>query len=91
MMSVTRLSFAGFMALALAVSASAIPLTLTGPIQGNTIDAQSTSDGPESFFLVPQTTPTVTETSTVQLMLAGAGLLGLGYLIRRRKSTTNKL
>ena len=44
MKCVTRLSLAVFLALALAGAASAIPLTLTGPIAGNTVGPQSTSN-----------------------------------------------
>jgi hypothetical protein len=44
MISATRLSLACFLALALAGAASAIPLTLSGPIAGNTIGPQSTSN-----------------------------------------------
>jgi len=49
------------------------------------------SDGAESFFLVPVTTPTVPEASTIQLLVAGGALLGLGCFIRRRRSATNEL
>lgn len=49
------------------------------------------SAGAESFFLIATTpTPSVPEASTLQLMLAGTGLLGLGYFIRRRKTATNE-
>src|SRR5678809_1386478 len=44
MKCITRLSLAVFLALALAGAASAIPLTLTGPIAGNTVGPQSTSN-----------------------------------------------
>ena len=44
MMSVSRVSLAAFLALAVAGAASAIPLTLTGPIPGNTVGPQSTSN-----------------------------------------------
>jgi len=48
MRSVIRLSLAGLLALALTFAwtgaATAIPLTLTGPIQGNTVGPQSTSN-----------------------------------------------
>jgi hypothetical protein len=50
------------------------------------------SDGGESFFLLPQVTPpSVPEPSALQLLLVGAGFLGLGYVIRKRKSATNEL
>jgi LPXTG-motif cell wall-anchored protein len=49
------------------------------------------SDGAESFFLVPTTTVTTPEASTMQLTLAGVALLGLGYFVRRRKTAANEL
>ena len=41
---IARLSLAGFLVLALAGAASAIPLTLAGPIPGNTVGPQSSSN-----------------------------------------------
>ena len=51
------------------------------------------SDGAESFFLIPQppTPPGVPEPSALQLLLVGTAVLGLGYMIRKRKSVTNEL
>ena len=51
------------------------------------------SDGAESFFLIPQNVPPppVPEPSALQLLLVGTGFLGLGYMIRKRKSVTNEL
>ena len=43
-----------------------------------------TSDGAESFFLVSTSSPSVPEPSSIQLMLAGTVLVGLGYAIRKR-------
>jgi len=104
MVSVTRLSFIGFLIVALAGPATAIPLTLPGTIAGNTpgtngfgdwnlagllagatVMFHANSDVAESFSLIQTTVPPVSEASSMQLMLAGAGLLGLGYFLRRRK------
>src|SRR5262245_61376157 len=48
MMRVTRLRLAGLLALAVTLAwvgaAAAVPLTIVGPIQGNTVGPQSTSN-----------------------------------------------
>ena len=49
------------------------------------------TDGAESFFIVPQSTPSVPEPSALQLLLVGTGFLGLGYVIRKRKSAASEL
>jgi hypothetical protein len=64
-------------------------VSLAGLAPGSTVlfhaSWNNASAGAESFFLVPTTT-TIPEPSSVQLMLAGTALIGLGYFIRRRTS-----
>jgi hypothetical protein len=49
------------------------------------------TDGAESFFLISTSSPSVPEASSLQLMLAGSLLLGLGYVVRRRVNRASTL